>query len=90
MFLIVYDISSNKLRTRFSKFLSKFGRRLQYSVFEIRNSPRILDNIRIEIKANFEKKFSQGDSVLVIDVPDNSITDLFGYAANEEGDMLFF
>ena len=39
------DISNDKLRTRFSKYLSRFGHRLQYSVFEIDNSPRIVDNI---------------------------------------------
>ena len=90
MFIIVYDIAGDKLRTRFSKFLSKYGRRLQYSVFEVANSERVLNNIRVEIKNAFEPKFSQGDSVLVIRVPDNAITDRFGYAANEETDLLFF
>ena len=90
MFLVVYDIAEDKLRTRFSKYLSQFGRRLQYSVFEIANSDRILDNIRVEIKHSFKPKFSQSDSVLVIRIPDNAITDRFGYAANEETDLLFF
>lgn len=90
MYLIVYDIASDRLRTKFSTYLSRFGRRLQYSVFEITNSPRILDNIRTEIKASFEKKFSQGDSVLMINIPDHAITDRFGYAKNEESDLLFF
>ena len=54
------------------------------------NSPRILNNIRIEIRASFERKFSQSDSVLIIQIPDNAITDRFGYAANEETDLLFF
>ena len=88
MFLVIYDISSDKLRTRFSKFLSRYGRRLQFSVFEITNSSRILDNIRVEIKNSFEKKFSQGDSVIIVNVPDNAVTDRFGYAANEESDLL--
>ena len=57
---------------------------------EITNSQRILNNIRIEIRASFERKFSQGDSVLIIQIPDNAITDRFGYAANEETDLLFF
>ena len=90
MFLVVYDIASDKLRTNFSKFLTKYGRRLQFSVFEIANSPRVLENIRTEIKASFEKKFSQGDSVLIINVPDNAVIDRFGHAANEETDLLFF
>ena len=90
MFLIVYDIESDRLRGRFAKFLKRFGRRLQYSVFEIANSPRVLENIRIEIKSEYEKKFSQGDSVLIINVPDNAVIDRFGYAQNEESDLLIF
>ena len=43
MFLVLYDIESDRLRTRFSKYLGKYGRRVQFSVFEIRNSNRILD-----------------------------------------------
>ena len=88
MFLIVYDIESDRLRSKFSNFLKRYGRRLQYSVFEITNSPRILENIRVEIKSSYEKKFSQSDSVLIINVPDNAITDHFGYAQNEETDLL--
>lgn len=88
MFLVIYDIASDKLRTHFSKYLSRYGRRIQFSVFEIANSPRILENIRTEIKSSFERKFSQGDSVLIINVPDNAVTDRFGYAANEETDLL--
>ena len=90
MFLIVYDIESDRLRSRFAKFLKRFGRRLQYSVFEIANSPRVLENIRIKIKSEYEKKFSQGDSVLIINVPDNAVIDRFGYAKNEESDLLIF
>ena len=37
MLIVTYDITSNKVRSRFSKYLSKFGRKLQYSVYEIRN-----------------------------------------------------
>lgn len=88
MFLVVYDIESDRLRSKFSNFLKRFGRRLQYSVFEIMNSPRALENIRTEIKHVFEKQFSQADSVLIINVPDNAITDRFGYAKNEETDLL--
>lgn len=90
MYLVVYDISDDKLRTRLSKFLMRFGRRLQFSVFEIRNSERILDNIRTELKLKFEKKFTQGDSVMIMRVDDNAICDHFGYAKNEETDFLFF
>lgn len=45
MIVVSYDISDDKLRIKFSKYLSRFGHRLQYSVFEIDNSQRIIDNI---------------------------------------------
>lgn len=90
MFLVIYDIREDKLRAKFAKFLKQFGRRIQYSVFEIKNSQRILANIRAEIKIEYEKHFTQGDSVMILNIPDNAITDRFGYAANEESDLLFF
>ena len=88
MFLIVYDIQNDKLRTRFAKYLKQFGRRVQYSVFEITNSPRILANIRVELQTKFEKRFEQSDSVLIFDIPDNACIGRFGYPVNEEGDLI--
>ena len=52
MLLISYDISNDKVRTKFAKYLSKFGFRLQYSVFEITNSETVLHNIETEIRSN--------------------------------------
>ena len=45
MVIVSYDIFDDKLQTKFSKYLSRFGHRIQYSVFEIDNSKRIIDNI---------------------------------------------
>lgn len=66
MLLISYDISNDKVRTKFSKFLSKFGFRLQYSVFEIKNSENILKNIENEIKNVYIKSFTEEDSVIIL------------------------
>ena len=82
------DISNDKLRTRFSKYLSRFGHRLQYSVFEIDNSPRIVDNIVNDLKNKYEKSFGQEDSVIIFKL--SSICEVlrFGYAKNDEKDFL--
>lgn len=88
MYLVLYDIESDRLRARFSKFLEKFGRRLQYSVFEIQNSTRILENIKTEIINRFEERFGQGDSVLIYSVPDTACVARFGYPANEDADLV--
>ena len=87
MIVVSYDISDDKLRTRFSKYLSKFGHRLQYSVFEIDNSPRIIDNIITDIKNKFEKKFTQQDSVIIFKMSSSCEIFRFGYAKNDEKDI---
>ncbi len=88
MILISYDISDNKLRAKFSKFIIKFGVRIQYSVFEITNSKRMLKNIMCEITNNFENKFDQSDSVIIIETSENCKITKFGYAKNEENDII--
>jgi CRISPR-associated protein Cas2 len=88
MIIISYDISDNKLRTRFSKFISKYGHRIQYSVYEIDNSERILDNIITNIQTIFERKFTQEDSVLIFHLSKTCEIIRLGYAKNEESDII--
>lgn len=86
MILVSYDIANDKLRTRFSKYLSKFGYRLQYSVFKIQNSRRILSNILCDIKNTFEKEFTEEDSVYIFQLSETCKITTFGYAKNEHID----
>lgn len=88
MYLIAYDIKDDKLRTRFSHFLKRFGVRVQFSVFKLKNSPRILDNIRVEIEAKFENVFGQADSVLIFRIPDDACVAKFGYPSDDEPDLI--
>jgi len=83
MIIISYDISDNKLRTRFAKYLNKFGHRLQYSVFEIDNSPHIIDNISVDINNKFAKRFTQSDSVMIFRITDSNNIIRYGYAKND-------
>ncbi|MDR0407416.1 MAG: CRISPR-associated endonuclease Cas2 [Campylobacteraceae bacterium] len=80
--LISYDISDDKLRTKFSKYLSKFGHRLQYSLFELKNSQRVINNIQIAIESNFSKSFGQTDSVIIFQLSQSCNIIKFGYAKN--------
>ena len=88
MYLIVYDIENDKLRTRFAKFLKRFGVRVQFSVFKIENSPRVLENVRNEVESTFDKNFGQADSVLIYKVPDDSCVAKFGYPVDDESDLV--
>jgi len=91
MLLVTYDISDDKLRSQFSHFLKKFGYRLQYSVFEIKNSERILNLVTTEIKRRYEKQFSGADSVMIIPIsePNEQKIMKFGYAKQMDDDIIF-
>lgn len=87
MILISYDIANDKLRTNFAKYLTRFGHRIQYSVFEIDNSEKILDNIACDIHNIFERKFRETDSVYIFILSKQCRTIRYGYAKNEETDF---
>lgn len=88
MVLISYDISNDKKRARFSKYIKKFGYRLQYSVYEIENSERILNNIITDINNKFLKTFDQTDSVYVFKMSATCEVHKFGYAKNEDSTLI--
>ncbi len=88
MIIISYDISDDKLRTKFSKYLTRFGHRIQYSVYEIDNSERVLENIKTDITNRFEKRFTQSDSVYIFQLSAACKTIRYGYAKNEEKDFV--
>jgi len=90
LLIISYDISNNKLRTRFAKLITKYGYRLQYSVYKIENSQRVLQNIEAEIDATFAKKFSQSDSIYIFNLSKSCKIKRYGYAKNEESDLIVF
>ena len=87
MLLISYDISNDKVRTKFAKYLSKFGFRLQYSVFEITNCDTVLANIENEIKNDYMKTLTEEDSEIIFNLSATCSKTCYGYAKNEETDV---
>lgn len=88
MLVISYDISDTKLRSRFSKMLTKNGAvRLQYSVYEVNNTSRSLNNIMIKIDL-YATKFSGADSVIVFDVLGTKIKK-YGNAIHRDKDIIY-
>ncbi len=88
MLLVCYDISNDKLRTKFSKFLEKFGYRIQYSIFEIDNSKRILNVIEQDIEKKFIDRFGETDSVMIIDVGSENKITKYGYIKHRDEDFI--
>lgn len=90
MLIVSYDFESDRTRARFAKFLEKHGRRIQYSVFEIRNSERVLRNILDEIELKYKKQFTGADSILVYRICEGCKKRIlrYGYAENEEKEIV--
>lgn len=90
MLIISYDIKNDKLRTKFAKTLTKHGAiRLQYSVYEVNNTERVLNNLRIMIEDLFAKKFDGGDSVMIFDVNGVKLKK-YGNAIHRDQDIVYF
>jgi len=89
--IVSYDFADDKVRAKFSKFLKKFGHRMQYSVFEIKNSDRIVENIKQEIEHKYKQKFTNEDSIWIFTTCEacNKKIVRYGYAKNEESDIVF-
>lgn len=88
MIIISYDISDTKKRNRFHKYIQKFGHRLQYSVYEIENSERILKNIIADLQNRFLKTFDETDSVYIFKLSASCEILKYGYARHEDEPIL--
>lgn len=90
MLVISYDIKNDKLRTKFSKMLTKHGAvRLQYSVYEVNNSSRVLANLQVIIEDLFAKEFGGDDSVIIFDVAGVKLKK-YGNAVHRDKEVLYF
>lgn len=88
MIIVSYDITNTKTRTRFMKFLRKFGRRMQFSVYEIENSSVVLTNVVNEIKRGFAEEFEETDSVCLFNLSSSCKIERYGYAAHEDENLI--
>ena len=88
MVIVSYDIKNDKLRTKFAKMLRPQGAiRLQFSVYEVNNTQRIIDNIKMNIVDKFSKLFTGADSVMIFDAP-NAKVQKFGNAIHRDKDVV--
>ncbi len=94
MILVTYDVNfkndtggATRLR-KISKLCQVYGQRVQYSVFEIKNSDRILENITTQIEKYFGEKFEQTDSVIIFILSKTCEKIKFGYAKNSDDDLI--
>lgn len=77
------------MRTNFSKMLKKHGAiRLQFSVYEVVNTKRVMDNLVAKIEA-YSKHFTFDDSIIIFDVSSDKLTK-FGNAIHRDKPIVYF
>lgn len=77
------------MRSNFSKMLKENGAvRLQYSVYEVRNTKRIMDNLVAKIET-YSKHFTADDSVVIFDVDMNKMSK-YGNAIHRDKPIVYF
>jgi CRISPR-associated protein Cas2 len=89
MIIVSYDIKNDKLRTRFAKMLTRHGAiRLQYSVYEVNHTRRIIDNIKLQIEEEYGQLFTPDDSVVVFEVSNTNVMK-FGNAIHRDKEIVY-
>lgn len=89
MIIVSYDIANDKMRGRFQRMLTKQGAiRLQYSVYEVSNTKRVIDNIRLKVQS-YSKHFTPEDSVVIFSV-DKDDLEKYGNAIHRDRPATFF
>ena len=90
MLIVSYDFEDDRARGRFSKFLEKYGRRIQYSVFQLRESERVLQNVLLEVELKYKKTFIGADSIVIFHVCEGCTKKVkrYGYARHEGEDVI--
>jgi CRISPR-associated endonuclease Cas2 len=70
MILVMYDISSIKTQSKVRKYLKKYGRAIQYSVYEIHNTTTITQKIISELTQITKNQLKASDSIIIIPITD--------------------
>ena len=63
--------------------------RLQFSVYEVNNTDRVLNNLILKIENEYSKHFTGADSVIIFDVSAVKLKK-YGNAIHRDKDIVFF
>lgn len=89
MIIVSYDIANDLKRSRFQRMIMKHGAiRLQFSVYEVVNTKRVIDNMKLKIQ-EYSKYFEPSDSVVIFEVNQSDLTK-YGNAIHRDQDVVFF
>ena len=90
MLIVSYDFEHDKIRARFARFLERYGTRIQYSVFQVRDSERVLQNILTEVEYKYRKEFTGADSIIIFHICEGCVKRIrrYGYAKHDDEEVI--
>ncbi len=88
LYMIMYDIENNKIRTHIAKYLIKKGcLRIQKSVYLAKSSPAIMKDISHTLK-EINEVYENQDSIFVLPVPEEKFNNITVIGRNIEFEIV--
>jgi len=88
LFMIMYDIENNKVRTQIAKYLTKKGcMRIQKSVYLAKSSPAVMKEIS-NVLREINEIYHNHDSIFVLPVPEEKFSNMKVIGKNVEFEIL--
>ncbi len=88
LYMIMYDIENNKIRTHIAKYLIKKGcLRIQKSVYLAKSSPSIMKEISVTLK-EINEVYENTDSIFVLPVPEEKFNNITVIGQNVEFEIV--
>ena len=94
IYIVAYDFSNNKLRSKIGNTLENYGRRIQKSVFRCFLSAEQIQELKFRTDSILKKhsdNLQDTDSIIIIeDIKESKITELFTSSCNVKNEKIFF
>lgn len=88
LYMIMYDIENNKIRTHIAKYLIKKGcLRIQKSVYLAKSSPSVMKDIHLTLK-EINEVYDNEDSIFVLPVPEEKFNNIKVIGKNVEFEIV--
>lgn len=88
LYMIMYDIENNKIRTNIAKYLIKKGcLRIQKSVYLAKSSPTIMKDIGNTLK-EINEIYENEDSIFILPVPEEKFNNITVIGRNVEFEIV--
>lgn len=88
LYMIMYDIENNKIRTHVAKYLIKKGcLRIQKSVYLAKSSPSVMKDIHLTLK-EINEVYDNEDSIFVLPVPEEKFNNIKVIGKNVEFEIV--